>query len=83
MKRRKVIVVTALELEARAVRRAVKGGCEVQTVGLRAAYLPRLAAEVVIVAGVAGALDPSLVAGDLVLDSPLEVKEGPVAMRRG
>jgi len=72
MEKRKIIILTALEFEARAVRSAVEQ-VEVCRVGLRATELPadlRRAAWVV-VAGLAGALDPSLRVGDLVLDSPV------------
>jgi adenosylhomocysteine nucleosidase len=85
MDKRKVIVLTALEFEARALRGTLAGveGVEVCRVGLRAGGLPAdlSAARCVVMAGLAGALDPSLRVGDLVLDSPVDVACDGVARR--
>lgn len=71
------MVLVALPLEARAVSRALRAsGTEappIHVIGLRGVRLPRIDAgqtQVVIVAGLGGALDPRLGVGDLVLDAP-------------
>jgi adenosylhomocysteine nucleosidase len=71
---RQLLILTALGFEARAVRRAIGNvrGVEVQVIGLGASRLPPISAEAcVVVAGLGGALDPTLAVGELVIDTPL------------
>lgn len=64
------VILVPLELEARAIRKAVDN--EVHVIGLRATRLPTLPDNArVILAGLAGALEPTLGAGDLVIDTPI------------
>lgn len=68
-----VVILAALPLEARALVRAVSGRAEasVHVIGLGASRLPKIEpGSTVIVAGLAGGLDPALCAGDLVYDGP-------------
>ena len=68
---RKLVILVALQIEARALESVVATarGVELHVIGMGAARLPRIDPEsVVIVAGLAGALDPGLRVGDLVLD---------------
>jgi hypothetical protein len=70
-----LILFTALEIEARAVLRALgeqSGDVAVRVIGMRGVRTPQVPAEAtVIVAGLGGALDPKLRVGDLVLDTPV------------
>ncbi len=91
-----MLILTAMELEGRAVAGAlgltVAGAgiwrgdqMELRTVGIRACRLEGAwieGAKVVIMAGVAGGLDPSLRIGDVVVDGELEFTP-PEGMRRG
>ena len=66
----RTVSLCPLELEARAIRKAVD--VEVHVIGLRAANVPELPSNTrVILAGLAGALDPTLRPGDLVIDTPI------------
>jgi adenosylhomocysteine nucleosidase len=70
----RVAILAALMPEMRAIERAVGGvaGVEVHLIGLNATRIPAIApGTLVIVAGLAGALDPALRVGDLVLDTPV------------
>ena len=63
------LIFTALRYEANAIASAVDARIEV--IGLRAALLPRIdvgGAGAIILAGLAGALDPSLAVGDVIVD---------------
>jgi hypothetical protein len=64
-----------LEIEARAVLRALgkrSRNVAVRVIGMRGVRMPQVpAGATVIVAGLGGALDPTLRVGDLVLDTPL------------
>ena len=75
MEKRPVILLTALEIEARAVLRALGERSQhvaVRVIGMRGVRMPQVpAGSTVIVAGLGGGLDPKLRVGDLVLDTPL------------
>jgi hypothetical protein len=67
----RVVILAALELECRAIRRAIgdRADVEVLCIGLRAVHLSStICGDVVILAGLAGGLDPTLKIGDLVID---------------
>jgi hypothetical protein len=70
-----LILFTALEMEARAVLRALgdrSRDVAVRVIGMRGVRMPQVPTEAtVIVAGLGGALDPALRVGDLVLDTPV------------
>jgi hypothetical protein len=66
-----ILILCALPMEARAIERALgRGKFDVRTVGMRATRIPKIEAKtrVVIVAGLAGGLDPTLKVGEVVLD---------------
>ena len=68
----KIIIFTALQSEAKAVGTVAKGkATQLYTIGIGAGALPRdlPPARCIIMAGLAGALDPSLRIGDVILDS--------------
>ena len=75
MEKPPLILFTALEIEARAVLRALGDQSQavaVRVIGMRGIRTPQVpAGATVIVAGLAGALDPKLRVGDLVLDTPI------------
>jgi hypothetical protein len=65
---RKLLILTALEMEAKALQ-PVAGSAEVRIIGIRAGRLaPQIArsADALILAGLAGALDPKLRIGDII-----------------
>jgi hypothetical protein len=71
----RIVILTALASEARAVRAALRGvahAADVLVIGPRAAFLPAAGdladASFIIVAGLAGALDPALRPGDTIID---------------
>jgi hypothetical protein len=70
-----LILLTALEIEARAVLRALGDQSQnvaVRVIGMRGVRMPQVpAGSTVIIAGLAGALDPKVRVGDLVLDTPI------------
>jgi adenosylhomocysteine nucleosidase len=74
----KVIIFTALQIEGAAVRRALSDKdhrfADIHTVGILARHLPRSLekgnAVALVMAGLAGALDPALGVGDVVIDDP-------------
>jgi hypothetical protein len=80
-----IVIFAALAYEANVLSRAVRGvpGVEVRVIGPRAVRLPAAAdlagARLVIMAGLAGALDPALLVGDVVIDG--EVASVPSARR--
>ena len=75
MEKPPLILLTALEIEARAVLRALGKRSQdvaVRVIGMRGVRTPQVpAGATVIVAGLGGALDPKLRVGDLVLDTPI------------
>lgn len=75
----RVLIVTAIELERRAIRRRLRrdplvahaDSWEIHSVGIGAGHLPAEFASyvsLVLIAGIAGGLDPSLTVGDVVLE---------------
>ncbi len=73
----KIIIFTALQMEERAVRRAIGKirNVEFRSVGIRAVHLPparqlEKPIDCLVMAGFAGALDPTLAIGDIVVDGP-------------
>jgi hypothetical protein len=84
---RNVIILTAMQLETRAVTRALSDlPCDVLTIGICACRMPTdlpTDGKVVILAGLAGALDPTLKVGDVVLDDPKGIIPASVGFRRG
>jgi adenosylhomocysteine nucleosidase len=74
-----LLILTALELEAKAVEKALSGHGKIAVVqvGLRACRMPadiaKRGANCIIMAGLCGALDPQLAVGDVVLDDPTDV----------
>ena len=75
MEKPPLILFTALEIEARAVLRALDERSQdvaVRVIGMRGIRTPQVpAGATVIIAGLGGALDPKLRVGDLVLDTPI------------
>jgi hypothetical protein len=70
----RIAVLVALQPERRAIERAIGGvhGVEIHLIGLKGFRVPTTGLPTrVIVAGLAGALDPVLGVGDLVLDRPV------------
>jgi Phosphorylase superfamily len=83
------LIFTALELEAAAITRRLAAAnlrIPVQVIGIRARYLPANLADpgvpCVLMAGLAGGLDPALRIGDLVWDDPHGLAAG-LPGRRG
>ena len=105
MDSRKLLILTAVQIEARAVYEALslhpagprvwrsepaqRPAVELQVVGVRAVQLPdgvnRQNTRLLIMAGVAGALDPSLKVGDIIVDDFPAGAEGsrPARLRQG
>jgi adenosylhomocysteine nucleosidase len=82
------MILTAMQMETRAVQRALAGlPVDVITIGIRGCRVPAkpLPAEaVVILAGLGGALDPSLKVGDVVVDDPAGLLPASIdGVRRG
>jgi hypothetical protein len=78
----RIIVLTAIRMEARAISRAVGGAAEVHAIGVGAVRVPEIAgAGLVVMAGLAGGVDPSLRVGDVVVDERSRLVEG-LAYRR-
>jgi hypothetical protein len=73
---KRLIILAPMRIEAAAAKRAIGDGnseIEIHTIGIRATRMPKLPeVRTAIVAGLAGALDPRLQIGDLVLDTPVE-----------
>jgi adenosylhomocysteine nucleosidase len=70
-----ILIFTAVTIEARSIQRTVRlPGTKVQAVGIGAKHLPEPSQlkeiQLILLCGVAGALDPSLAIGDVVLDDP-------------
>jgi hypothetical protein len=70
-------IFTAIKMESAAVVKALAGcslSCDIQLIGMRACRLPADLAEskpsVIIMAGLAGALDPAAKIGDIFIDDP-------------
>jgi purine-nucleoside phosphorylase len=88
LKAEQIQIFTAVQMETRAVQAALRGrGCLVRTVGIGAKHLPPIdqvaGKGVIILCGVAGALDPSLAIGDVVLDDPARQIDALVPFRPG
>jgi hypothetical protein len=67
----KLHIFTAIRAEAAAIRPVVPDGAVLTVIGIRAVRLPvQVDASAIIMAGFAGALDPSLRIGDVVYDTP-------------
>jgi adenosylhomocysteine nucleosidase len=76
IEKRKPIIFCAVDFEARALKRAIAdSGCEVITIGIKAGHLPTTVPTnaIIIMAGLAGALDPSLKIGDILIDSSSDI----------
>jgi hypothetical protein len=77
------VIVCALELEARAIRRALPGGTIVHTIGMQARRLPDIdpaGCSCIVLAGLAGALAPDLEVGAIVIDAPDGLLDCPQAL---
>ena len=89
MHEKTIVIFTALQIETKAVQRALAGirrSVYVHTIGLRAIRVPTVLPKnigVMIVAGLGGALDPALKVGDVVVDDPYGIVPAEVALRRG
>jgi adenosylhomocysteine nucleosidase len=87
----KIIIFTALQIETKAVKRALSdktGQCtQIHTIGILARHIPldfeKGEAIAVIMAGLTGALDPALAIGDVVIDDPQLRLPPSLALRRG
>jgi hypothetical protein len=67
----KLHIFTAIHAEAKAIRPILPLGVELTVIGIRAVRLPQqIEARAILMAGFAGALDPSLSIGDIVHDNP-------------
>jgi hypothetical protein len=80
------VIFTALEYEARALRKVLGSGVELRVVGPRATRLPA-PAELsgragILMAGLGGALDPELETGEVVIDGEIPMSNPP-RRRRG
>ncbi len=73
IEKRKPIIFCAVDFETRAIRQALKNlsECGFHTVGIKAGHLPVKLPDhaIIIMAGLAGGLDPSLNVGDILIDS--------------
>lgn len=94
-----LLILTAVMTEARAIAKAAGASCPkpnqpsqwkqhdthvtLALVGVSARQLPIEAADAVIMAGLAGALDPSLAIGDLIIDDWPEGMPLPASAKRG
>jgi hypothetical protein len=85
----RIIIFTAVPMETRAVQRALAGmnGMQVYPIGIRAKRMPSepLAknATALVMAGLAGALDPSLKVGDVIVEDRDNLLPTDVPFRRG
>jgi adenosylhomocysteine nucleosidase len=87
----KTIIFTALQLETAAVRRAlsdkINRSTEIHTIGILARHIPVNLqignAVALIMAGLAGGLDPALVVGDVVIDDPQKCVPPSIEYRHG
>lgn len=84
----RIAILTAIEMERRAVVAALAGvdaAVTVQAIGIRGVRLvvPQPIGNLWIVAGVGGALDPGLAVGDVILDDPQHLVPPAVPLRRG
>jgi len=81
-------IFTAVQMETRAVQHALRGSaCSLHTIGVGAGHLPspdQLAGvRVIILCGVAGALDPYFRVGDVILDDPAKLISPDIHIHRG
>src|ERR1700744_1849034 len=89
MHEKTIVIFTALGMETKAVERALRGirrPVQVHTIGIGGIRVPSVLAKnigVLIMAGMAGALDPGLNIGDIVLDDPKGIVPADLPMRRG
>src|SRR5438874_11071406 len=88
MAQRKIVVLVALQFEAARLRQAVEGaGGELLVIGPRARRFPdRFAtdrASGIIVAGIAGGLDPALACGEIIVDELSTFDTSSLALRVG
>jgi hypothetical protein len=88
MPAKNILIFTAVPMETRAVQKAVRGSaCRVHAVGIGGRRLPAAAwvseAELILLCGVAGGLDPSLVIGDIVIDDSDGMIPAEIECRRG
>jgi hypothetical protein len=89
MNEKTIVIFTALQIETKAVQRALAGirrPVYVHTIGIRAIRVPTVLPKnigVMIVAGLGGALDPALKVGDVVIDDPHEMVPAEPSLRRG
>ncbi len=87
----KLLVLTALHNESKAIKAAIptstSQNVQFRTIGIRAARLPDLAPlqpiRCIILAGLAGALDPSLQIGDIIVDCDESFPWNTRSLRRG
>ena len=89
MKQTTTVIFTALRIESRAVERALKGAgrpVQIHTIGIGAKRIPLVLPKdlgAIIMAGLAGALDPDLKIGDVVVDDPRAIVPKKLSLRRG
>jgi adenosylhomocysteine nucleosidase len=87
----KVIIFTALQIETTAVKRALADhigpSAQVHTIGISAGHIPAnlqtIKTAAIIMAGLAGALDPALAVGDVVIDDVQNRIPMSIGYRRG
>jgi hypothetical protein len=89
MHAKSIVIFAALKIETNAIERALMGirrPVHVHTVGIGAIGVPSVLPKdigVLMMAGMGGALDPSLKIGDIVLDDPKGIVPADLPVRRG